>query len=125
MAQSVLNSAALVAATALFAACGKSEVANTPAPKEAVAKMQEAYAGADPATKQVITSMSDAVNKGDYEQAVVSLTTLRSVPATTPEQQGAVIESARAIEANLLRAIEAGDKNAERAYQLMKEMKKN
>jgi hypothetical protein len=121
----ILNCGPFLAATLILAACGKSEVASTPAPKEAVAKVQQAYAGADPATKQVITSMSDAVNKGDYEQAVVSLTTLRSVPATTPEQQGAVIDSARAIEAKLLRAIESGDKNAERAYQLMKEMKKN
>ena len=125
MTRFVLNCAATLATALLLAACGKSEVANAPAPKEAVAKVQAAYSGADAATKQLITSMSDAVNKGDYEQAVVSLTTLRSVPATTPEQQGAVIDSARAIEAKLLRAIESGDKNAERAYQLMKEMKKN
>lgn len=125
MARLILSCGPTIAAALLLAACGKSEVANAPAPKEAVAKVQAAYSGADPATKQVITTMSDAVNKGDYEQAVVSLTTLRSIPANTPEQQGAVIDSARAIEAKLLRAIESGDKNAERAYQLMKEMKKN
>jgi hypothetical protein len=106
-------------------ACGKNESSSTPTPQQAVARVQEAYAGADPATKQVIASMSEAVDKGEYDRAVISLTTLRSAPATTPEQQGAVIQSAQAIEAKLLRAIEAGDKNAERAYQLMKEMKRN
>ena len=124
--KAALRNFAMVSAGAiLLCACGKTEGAAVSSPQQAVTRVQEAYSGADATTKQVITSMSDAVNKGDYEQAVVSLTTLRSVPATTPEQQGAVIDSARAIEAKLLRAIEAGDKNAERAYQLMKEMKRN
>ena len=87
--------------------------------------MQSAYAGADPITKQSITNMSEAMRKGDYEQAVMSLTTVRSVPASTPEQHEAVIQSARAIEADLIQRMAAGDKNAERAYQLLKELKRD
>jgi len=76
-------------------------------------------------TKQAVATLSDSMRKGDYEQAVVSLMTIRAKAATTPEQQQAVIQSAQAIEMNLINRMNAGDKNAERAYQLMKELKRN
>ena len=112
-------------AALVFIACGKPSDSSTPSAQQAVARVEQAYAGADPATKATIATMADAMKKGDYEQAVVSLTTIRSAQAKTPEQQEAIVQSAQAIEAKLLRAMEAGDKNAERAYQLMKELKRN
>ena len=114
-----------LALTLALVGCSKEAGPSTASTQQAVERVQNAYAAADPATKQTITNMSEAMRKGDYEQAVMSLTTVRSVPASTPEQHEAVIQSARAIEADLIQRIAAGDKNAERAYQLMKELKRD
>ena len=114
-----------VALTLLLLGCGKETGQSTASTQQAVDRVQNAYAAADPLTKQSITNMSEAMRKGDYEQAVMSLSSVRSVPASTPEQHEAVIQSARAIEADLIQRMAAGDKNAERAYQLMKELKRD
>jgi hypothetical protein len=118
----------LIAFTALLllvTACNKPTASNTPSPKQAADQVQQAYASADNATKQAVASLSESMRKEDFEQAVISLTTIRAKPATTPEQQQAIIQSAQAIEMNLISRINAGDKKAERAYQLMKELKRN
>jgi outer membrane protein assembly factor BamD (BamD/ComL family) len=115
----------LVAALFLLTACNK-PTASAPSPQQAAERVQQAYATADDVmTKQAVANLSDSMKKGDFEQAVVSLTTIRARPATTPEQQQAIIQSAQAIEMNLINRMNAGDKNAERAYQLLKELKRN
>jgi outer membrane protein assembly factor BamD (BamD/ComL family) len=119
------TASALVATLFLLTACNKPS-ASAPSPHQAAERVQQAYASADDSmTKQAVATLSDSMRKGDYEQAVVSLMTIRAKAATTPEQQQAVIQSAQAIEMNLINRMNAGDKNAERAYQLMKELKRN
>jgi short-subunit dehydrogenase len=109
----------------LLTACDKPRASSTVSPKQAAEIVQQAYATADAATKQAVASLSESMRKEDFEQAVISLTAIRAKPATTPEQHRAIIQSAQAIEMNLINRINAGDKNAERAYQLMKELKRN
>lgn len=106
----------------LFAACGKSPPSSPP---QAAAQLEQAFANADPSTKQMAAAVSESLRKGEFETAVVTMTTIRSAPAVTPEQHQAIINSAVALEDRLIKAMSAGDKNAERAYQLLKEMKKN
>jgi|SRR3954469_21364550 short-subunit dehydrogenase len=109
----------------LLTACNKRTTSTARSPKQAAELVQQAYASADSATKQAVASLSESMRKEDFEQAVISLTTIRAKSATTPEQQQAIIQSAQAIEMNLINRMNAGDKNAERAYQLMKELKRN
>jgi hypothetical protein len=109
----------------LLAACSKSPESSAPSPQQAADRVQEAYASADADLKQAVASLSESMRKENFEQAVVSLTTIRAKPAATPEQQQAIIESSQAIEMNLINRMNAGDENAKRAYQLMKELKRN
>ena len=109
----------------LLAACSKSPELSAPSPQQAADRVQQAYASADADMKQAVANLSESMRKEDFERAVVSLTTIRAKPAATAEQQQAIIQSAQAIEMNLISRINAGDKNAERAYQLMKELKRN
>lgn len=111
----------------LIAACSKQPkedltIARTP--KEAASQIDQAFVAANAATKQAAAAASEAMRKGDYEKAVVSLQVVRSSPEITVEQGFAIHSSAVAMEARLISAIESGDKNAERAYQLLKAMKK-
>ena len=109
----------------LLTACGKSIESSAPSPQKAAERVQQAYANADSDIKQAVASLSESMLKEDFEQAVISLTTIRSRPAATPEQQQAIVQSAQAIEMNLISRMNAGDKNAQRAYQLMQELKRN
>lgn len=105
-----------------LAACSKS---GAPPPSQAAAQMEQAFANAAPPTKALVGQVSEALRAGEYESAVVSLTTIQSAPASTPEQHQAIQNSAMALESQLLRAIQAGDKKAEASYKLLKELKRN
>jgi hypothetical protein len=108
----------------LFSACSESSSPSSNT-QQAAAQIEQAFANADASTKQAVGSVSDALRKGEYDRAVVSLTTIRSQPATTPEQQQAIQNSAVTLEAQLIRAMEAGDQKAKATYQLLKELKRN
>jgi hypothetical protein len=114
---------------AAFAGCGKSpeaEAGMARTPEQAASQMEQAFAQADAKTKELATAMSEALRKSQFENAVVSLQTMRAANTeTTPDQRVAMYSSAVTLEARLISAMEAGDKNAERAYQLLKALKKN
>ena len=120
-----LNCAGTIALL-FFSGCGgskdESTVAKTPA--QAASQLEQAFSSGDSATKQVVSAASEALRKGDFEKAIVSLETVRSAPDVTVDQGIAIYSSTVILEQRLLSAIEAGDKNAERAYQMLKAFKR-
>ena len=109
--------------------CGKSATeAERPVPRnprEAASQIEQAFVQAPPEIKQVSGAASDAMQKGDYEKAVVSLHVLQGGKGITLEQGLAIHNSMVALEGRLISAVESGDPNAKRAYQLLKELKRN
>jgi hypothetical protein len=116
---------------ALFLAAGchpSEDAANAAAqqhPNVAASQLQQVFQTAAPADKQYAETASEAMRKGEYEKAVVSLQAIGSGTNITFEQGLAIHNSVVAMEANLIRAMESGDENAKRAYQLLRELKRN
>ena len=118
--------AALV--SVLISGCGKSpeeEAGLAQTPEQAASQMESAFSGADPRLQQLATATSEALRKNEYENAVVSLQTMRTTEEVTPDQRIAIYGSALTLESQLISAMQAGDKNAERAYQMLRELKRN
>ena len=70
-----------------------------------------------------IRNAAEALRRGEYEKAVVSLTTVRAATNATLEQGMAVHQSTVQLEARLAAEIAAGNEAATRAYGLLKAMK--
>ena len=94
-------------------------------PKEAASQLQRVFESAPPDLKRNVDVASEAMRKGDYENAIVALQVIRNGQNVTLEQGIAIHHSAVAMEAKLINAMDAGDENAKRAYQLLKELKRN
>ena len=113
----------------LLNGCGKSRDAASEAaprdPKEAASQLQQVFENAAPLSKQNAGIASEALRKGDYVKAVVTLQVIRSGTNITFEQGLAIHNSVVAMEGKLINAMEAGDENAKRAYQLLREMKRH
>lgn len=115
-------------ATATLCSCGKSpdvEAGLAKTPEEAASHMEQAFSAADAQMRELAKAASEALRKNEFESAVVSLQSMKANPEMTPDQRMAIYGSAVTLEARLIGAIQSGDKNAERAYQLLKEMKRN
>lgn len=110
----------------LVAGCGAREEALPMAktPEQAASQIEQAFSGANDSTRQVAEAASDAMRKGDFEKAIVSLETVKSDQSVTVDQGIAIHSTTLVLEQRLISAIEAGDKNAERAYQLLKAFKR-
>jgi hypothetical protein len=93
-------------------------------PKEAATQLQRVFESATVELKQNANVASQAMRDGDYEKAVVALQTMRNGKDITLEQGMAIHNSAVAMEVKLINAMDAGDQNAKRAYQLLKELKR-
>ncbi|PYK98654.1 MAG: hypothetical protein DME19_11655 [Verrucomicrobia bacterium] len=125
------RAAALVLGTAvvLLQGCSKSGDGSRQAaprnPNEAASQLGQAFVRAAPEIKHNADLASEAMRKGDYEKAVVALQVIRSSTNITLEQGLAIHNSVVAMEGKLIRAMDAGDENAKRAYQLLKELKRN
>lgn len=119
----------LLAATLLLAGCGKSEpdpIAVVPrTPKEAATQVEQVFRDAPPPVQEAATQASEAMRRGDYEQAVVSLQAAKQQEAITVQQGMAIHNSMVAMEASLIRAMEAGDPQAKQAYEILRRMKRN
>ena len=116
----------LLSLTVAFTACRRAsddDLKLADSPKEAASQIERAFAGADPAVKQAADAAADAMRQGEYEKAVVSLQVVRAAPSVTMDQGLAVHSSTVALEVRLASAVQAGDENAKRAYQLLKAMK--
>jgi hypothetical protein len=123
--RAVMWSAALLL---LQGGCSKSKsdsdykVAETP--KEAATQLERAFQNTVPEVQQSVTTASQALRTGDYEKAVVTLQVIRSREGLTLNQGLAIHSSMVALEGKLIYAMEAGDQNARRAFELLKQLKR-
>jgi hypothetical protein len=115
----------LCAALAVLSGCGKGEDAAPENPTEAAAQLQNVFESAPQEVKQAASTASEAMRQGNYEDAIVSLRTIRGRENITLEQGLALHHSAVAMEAQLIRAMESGDEKAKRAYQILKAFKRD
>lgn len=110
--------------------CGKAPADGTPTatppkPKEAATELQQAFATAQPEVQNVAQEAVQSLKAANYEQAVQSLQAIRARQGLTPEQSMAVYNTSRALEAGLISAMEAGDPNAKKAYELLRKTRRN
>ncbi len=92
-------------------------------PKEAASQIEQAFRSASPEVRSAADAAAEAMRNGEFEKAVVSLTTVKAAPNVTLDQGLAVHSSTVALEARLVSAMASGDENARRAYELLKAMK--
>ncbi len=96
----------------------------TRSPKAAASQLEEAFAQADSDMAEQARAAANAMESGQYQQAVASLQSIRSQQDLTLEQGMAVHGSLVSMEAQLIQAIQAGDPNARQAYELLKALKR-
>lgn len=94
-------------------------------PKAAASQLEKAFATADTETVEEAKAVSEAMQSGQYERAVTSLQVIREKENLTVEQGMAVHGSIVSMETQLIQAMQAGDPNAKRAYELLKALKRN
>ena len=92
-------------------------------PKEAATQVEEVFQDASPPVREAATQASEAMRRGDYEEAVVSLQIAKNQETVTLQQGMAIHNSMVTMEASLIRAIQAGDPNAKQAYEILRRMK--
>lgn len=122
----VVATSSLLLATIFFLGCGNAEneyVAENP--EQAASQIEQAFADSGGLTHAAALAASDAMRKGEYEKAVVSLQTVKAGTNITAEQGLAIYSSTVTLEAQLIAGVEAGDPNAIRAYQMLKAMKRD
>jgi len=94
-------------------------------PQQAATQVSVAFEQATPEVKEMATMAAESMRQADYEKAVISLGAIKESQGLTLQQGMAVHNSMVALEARLIQAIEAGDPNAKRAYDLLKAQKRN
>jgi hypothetical protein len=127
---SACPSVLIVALLILASGCRKSAeeltvAATPPPPKEAAAQIQQAFISASPEVKDTANVFSQSLQTANYEQAIQSLQAIKARENLTLQQGTAVYNSEMALEARLIAGIQAGDPNAQRAYDLLKKSKRN
>jgi hypothetical protein len=113
----------------LLSGCGRSDIESgsiaLSTPKEAASQLERAFEKADPEIKKNVDTASEAIRNGEYEKAVVSLQVIRGSEGISLEQGVAIHSSIVTLESKLISAMEAGDPNAKRAYELLKALKRH
>ena len=112
----------------VFGGCSKSagDGGATPrTPKEAASQLQQAFVNAPVEVKNDANVASEALRSADYEKAVQSLAAMKARQNLTLDQGVAVYNSMMALDARLIAAMEAGDPNAKRAWELLKRSKRD
>jgi hypothetical protein len=126
--RSVGTSAILLVFALLSAGCGQTEpdpLTVIPRnPEEAATQVEQVFRDAPPPVQEAATQASEAMRRGDYEQAVVSLQVAKNQEAITLQQGMAIHNSMVAMEASLIRAMESGDPQAKQAYEILRRMKR-
>ncbi|MBM3835665.1 MAG: hypothetical protein FJ403_20825 [Verrucomicrobia bacterium] len=118
----------LLIVCSLFIGCGNSNDdgrLTAKSTEQAASVLDQSFANADTAMKQNVSAVSEALRKREYEKAVISLQAVQQAPNITIDQGMAIQNSSILLERELVNAIERGDKNAERVYQLLKQMRRN
>src|SRR5688572_27259252 len=124
----ILSSILVVALAGLFSGCKKSASGELPEPKspqEAATYLDQTFASAPPATRQNVTVASAAMRSGEYEKAVISLQTVVAAQNLTLDQGMAVYAAKLNLQRELIYAMERGDQNAKRAFELLKQLNRN
>lgn len=93
-------------------------------PKEAASSLDKAFQDAPAPVQDSVHLVSDAMRRGEYDQAVLSLQAVKEQSSVTLDQGMAVHGAIVSMESQLIQAIQAGDANAARAYELLRAMKR-
>jgi len=115
--------ALLVAVLLTAGGCGKSSSGDAAVPKtpqQAASQLEQVFAPAQVEIKDKAVAASQALRTSDYEKAAQALALLETRNDLTLEQGLAVHNSSIALIGKLVVAMEAGDPNAKRAYELLK-----
>jgi len=119
----------LLATALLVGGCSKSEpdpvLAVPRNPEEAATQVETVFQDAPPQVHEAVTQASEAMRRGDYERAVVSLQVAKNQEAVTLQQGLAIHNSMVAMEKALIRGIEAGDPQAKQAYEILRRLKRD
>jgi len=91
--------------------------------KEAATRLEAAFANEDAETKAQAGQAAAALRQGQYEKAVVTLMAMRARPTGTLQQGLAVHNSIVSLEVTIVEAMDAGNQDAKRAYQLLRQLK--
>jgi hypothetical protein len=110
--------------------CGKNatdpmERAEPPKPREAATQLEQAFAAAGTDIKAYASTAAQALQTADFEGAVQSLQMIKERGSLTVDQGMAVHNSMVSLEARLITAIAEGDPNAKRAYEQLKNARRN
>ena len=122
----IINGATVLLVCGWLLGCGSREgedlkTATTPA--EAASQIERAFAHAPEETRRAADMAAEALRRGEFEKAVVSLTTVRAATNVTFEQGLAIHGSTLQLEARLAAEMATGSESAQRAYGLLKAMK--
>ena len=111
----------------LLSGCGKEDsgAIEVTTPKEAASTLEQAFHQAPDPVQQEVRQVSDAMRRGEYDKAVMSLQAVKEQSNATLEQGMAVHGAMVSMESQLIQAIQSGDKNAAQAYELLRALKRN
>lgn len=106
--------------------CGGDPDAAVPSsPKEAASALERTFETAPAPIRANAQAAAVAMREGDLEKAVISLQSVKAAPNVSLDQGLAIHGSMVSLEARLIAAMEAGDPRAKRAYEILKQMKRN
>jgi hypothetical protein len=91
--------------------------------KEAAAQLEAAFANEDAETKAQASQAAAALRQGQYEKAVVTLQAMRARQAGTLKEGLAVHNSLVSLEVAIVEAMDGGNQDAKRAFQLLRQLK--
>ena len=117
-----------LAASVLLTACGRQDASERPIvtnPKEAATSLEASFENAPAAVQENVRLASEAMRKAEYEQAILSLGAVREQSNMTLDQGLAVHSAVVSMESELIAAMQSGDPNARRAYELLRALKRN
>lgn len=111
----------------LLTGCGKGDsgAIEVTTPKEAASTLEQAFHQAPDPVQDEVHQVSEAMRRGEYDRAVMSLQAVKEQSNVTLEQGMAVHGAMVSMEAQLIQAIQSGDQNAARAYELLRALKRN
>ena len=94
-------------------------------PQAAATQLQQVFANAPAEARQVANVATEAMRTENYEKAVQSLEAIKARQNLSFEQGMAVHHSMVALENRLMTAAAAGDANAKRAYERLRQSHRN
>jgi len=110
----------LILALLSFAGCGQKETVQIPTPAKAASQMEQAFANADPETKQSAEVIASALKASEYEKAYMVLQTVQYRPNLTYEQALAARDSMFSLQRQLAEASLRGDTNAQNVIEMIR-----